>query len=213
MAYTYTEELNISHISSDKYEHYESARSNFFIFTLYEEDWKDKLLYPHVNPDTVGEDISKVSFDAGTIVKNLRLNVSKASVPNFTVGVKEYRRGNDVIKFAGVPEFKEGSLTIEDTVGTHVKDMLYAWQYLAYNPLNRKGGRMAKYKKRAVLSEYTQDYKEIRQWELEGCWVTGIEEGEFDREGGDDKRQLTVSLAYDRAIMTMSLDADGNPVI
>jgi hypothetical protein len=80
--------------------------------------------------------------------------------------------------------------------------MLYAWQYLAYNPITRKGGRMKDYKKTCTLIEYTQDYEQIRYWTLYGCFVTAIDEGEFDRES-DGKRQLTASISYDRAIMSV----------
>ena len=82
------------------------------------------------------------------------------------------------------------------------KNILYAWQYLAYNPNTRKGGRMKDYKKTCTLMEYTQDYELIRTWSLEGCFVTGIDEGDFDRES-DGKRQLTVAISYDRAIMDL----------
>jgi hypothetical protein len=132
----------------------------------------------------------------------LRLNVLKSSVPNFTIETHEYRRGNDVVKFAGVPTFKDGSITVDDVVGLRTKDMLYAWQYLAYNPITRKGGRMKDYKKTCTLIEYTQDYEQIRYWTLYGCFVTGIDEGEFDREN-DGKRQMTVAISYDRAIMSI----------
>ena len=59
---------------------------------------------------------------------------------------------------------------------------------------------MKDYKKSCTLIEYTQDLQKIRSWTLEGCWVKNIEEGEFDKEN-DDKRQMTISIRYDRAIM------------
>ena len=101
-----------------------------------------------------------------------------------------------------MPTFKDGSITVDDVVGLRTKDMLYAWQYLAYNPITRKGGRMKDYKKTCTLIEYTQDYEQIRYWTLYGCFVTGIDEGDFDRES-DGKRQMTVSISYDRAIMSI----------
>ena len=124
----------------------------------------------------------------------------KASVPNFKVETHSYRRGNDVIKFASTPTFEDGSITIDDVVGLHVKDILYSWLYLAYDPHTRKGGRMKDYKKTCTLLEYTQDYQLIRYWTLEGCFIKGIDEGDFDREN-DDVRQLTVSISFDRAMM------------
>lgn len=193
--------LNTLHIS-ENLAAYESARNSFFVFYV-DPSQLTNLYSPDFDPDS-GE--AKVEdgtrFDGQMASDALRLNVVKASVPNFTVGTHEYRRGNDVIKFAGVPEFSAGSITVDDVVGMRTKDMLYSWQYLAYNPITRKGGRMKDYKKTCTLIEYTQDYEQIRYWTLYGCFVTAIDEGDFDREN-DGRRQLSVAISYDRAVMSI----------
>lgn len=193
--------LNTMHIS-ENLAAYEAARNSFFVFYV-DPTQLTNLYSPDFDPDS-GE--AKVEdgtrFDGQMASDALRLNVVKSSVPNFTIEPLEYRRGNDVVKFAGVPTFKDGSITVDDVVGMRTKDMLYAWQYLAYNPITRKGGRMKDYKKTCTLIEYTQDYEQIRYWTLYGCFITSIDEGEFDRES-DGKRQLTVAISYDRAIMSI----------
>ena len=141
-------------------------------------------------------------YDGHKASEALRLNVTKASVPNFTVKTEEYRRGNDVVNFAGVPEFTDGSIVVDDVVGMDTKSILMAWQALAYNVYTRKGGRMKDYKKTCTLVEYTQDFEQIRSWTLYGCWINKISEGEFDKEN-DGKRQITAELQYDRAIMVL----------
>jgi hypothetical protein len=73
-----------------------------------------------------------------------------------------------------------------------------SWLYLAYNPNTRMGGRMKDYKKTAVLTEYTQDYEPIRNWNIEGIFITKISEGDFDREN-DGKRKLSAEFVFDRA--------------
>jgi hypothetical protein len=193
--------LNTLHIS-ENLAAYEAARNSFFVFYV-DPTQLTNLYSPDFDPDS-GE--AKVEdgtrFDGQMASDALRLNVVKSSVPNFTIEPLEYRRGNDVVKFAGVPTFKDGSITVDDVVGLRTKDMLYSWQYLAYNPITRKGGRMKDYKKTCTLIEYTQDYEQIRYWTLYGCFITGIDEGDFDRES-DGKRQITVSISYDRAIMSI----------
>ena len=57
---------------------------------------------------------------------------------------------------------------------------------------------MKDYKKVCVLKEYTQDYELVRTWTLEGCFITKLTEGDFDREN-DGKRKITVEISYDRA--------------
>jgi hypothetical protein len=199
MADIIDQSLNTTHITGNLNQ-YEAARSNFFVFQV-APDQLNNLVHPDFDT-SAGEPADSDKYNGQIVSDYLRLNVVKASVPNFKISnVITYRRGNDVVKMAGVPEFEDGSITVDDVVGLHVKDMLYSWLYLAYDPHTRKGGRMVDYKKTATLLEYTQDYKLIRYWILDGCFVTGIDEGEFDREGGDDKRQLTVAISFDRAMM------------
>lgn len=196
------QDMNTMHISQN-ISQYEAARSSFFVFSVKQEDLGN-LIHPELDPSTTTAESD--FYKAADVEQYLRLNVVKASVPSFTIDPKEYRRGNDVVKFAGVPTWSEGSITVDDVVGLHVKDMLYAWLYLAYNPISRAGGRMSEYKKECYLQEYTQDYQLIRTWTLEGCFITGITDNEFDREN-DDKRQLQVAISYDRAIMLPNHDA------
>ena len=189
--------LNTTHIANNLNQ-YEHARSSFFVFQV-APDQLTNLVHPDFDTSS-GEPGETDKYDGQLASDYLRLNVLKASVPNFTVETHTYRRGNDVIKSASTPTFKDGSITIDDVVGLHVKDILYSWLYLAYDPHTRKGGRMKDYKKTCTLLEYTQDYQLIRYWTLEGCFIKGIDEGDFDREN-DEVRQLTVSISFDRAMM------------
>lgn len=191
--------LNTTHISSNL-EAYEAARNSFFVFYV-DPNQLTNLYAPNFDPDSGEAKIEDGTlYDGQKASEALRLNVVKSSVPNFTITTMEYRRGNNVVKFAGVPTFKDGSIVVDDVVGLDTKSLLYAWQYLAYHPITRKGGRMKDYKKTCTLIEYTQDYEQIRRWTLEGCFITGIDEADFDREN-DGKRQMTVSISYDTAIM------------
>jgi hypothetical protein len=149
--------------------------------------------------DTADGEYDKLPALAADILK---LNVIKAPVPHFSLGVLEYKRGNETVKFAGTPTFESGSITVDDVVGLDTKSILMAWQALAYNVKTRKGGRMKDYKIDCQLTEYTQDFTVVRTWDLFGCWISKISEGEFDKEN-DGKRQLTATIEYDRAEMIL----------
>ena len=191
---TYDKSLTAVHISRDL-ANYEAARSSFFVLVVSD---LDNLVKPNVSSENP---------NANDYISNakevLRLNVTKASVPHFSIGTEEYRRGNEVVKFATVPTWDDGSLTVDDVVGLDTKSILMAWLYKAYNPHTRKGGRMIDYKKKAQLIEYTQDYEQIRVWNIEGMFITKIQEDEFDRESTDGRRKLTVSFVFDRATMDL----------
>ena len=150
---TYDNSLNAVHISNNL-ANYEAARSAFFILVVSD---LDNLVSPDVSSEnpTINDYISNAR-------EVLKLNVTKSSVPHFSIGTEQYRRGNEVVKFATTPTWDGGTIEVDDVVGLDTKSILMAWLYKAYNPHTRKGGRMIEYKKKAQLIEYTQDYEQIR---------------------------------------------------
>lgn len=130
----------------------------------------------------------------------LRISVVESSVPTFTQQVIEIRRGNSIMKAAGLPTFNEGSLVLNDYIGADGKSALMAWQNLSYNVRTEKVGKMSAYKKDCYLIEYTPDYTPVRTWLLKGCWISGLQMPNFSAESGD-KRQITATVQYDAAFM------------
>ena len=173
---------------------YEPARSNTFRFVVTDIDNIKRVGYS-------AEDNSAAAKIANA-QEMLEFSVAKASIPHFTQTAIVIRRGNSVMKAAGLPEFGEGSLTINDFIGADGKSVLMAWQNLSYNVDTQMIGYMSDYKKNCWLIEYDPNYKIVRQWILYGCWVKGITEQEFDMEGGE-KRQITAQIEYDYAKMQM----------
>lgn len=187
--------LSAQHISTNL-ANYEAARTGFFSLIV---DDIDNIVSAAFSGDPRE---AAASDKIARAQETLKLNVVKAPVPHFSLATLEYRRGNDQVKFAGVPTFDAGDITVDDVVGMDTKSILMAWQALAYNVYTRKGGRMKDYKKNATLIEYTQDFEQIRSWTLYGCWVSKISEGEFDKEN-DGKRQIQATIEYDRAEMNL----------
>ena len=186
----------ISASISENLSSYEAARSGFFILVV---DGLDDLLKPNYRGEAENaEDSDRIKKAQET----LKLSVTKCPVPHFEIAANEYRRGNDVVKFAGVPTWNGGTITVADYVGLDTKSLLMSWLYKAYNPHTRKGGRMKDYKKTATLCEYTQDYELIRTWTIEGMFITKITEDDFDKEN-DGPRKLNVEFVFDRATVDL----------
>ena len=197
MANNYDKALTAQHIASNL-QNYEAARTGFFTLIVDDIDGIVKATYKG-EPSEAG-DRDRI-LNAQEVLK---LNIVKTSfVPHYSLETLQYRRGNEVINFAGVPTWNTGgTITIDDVVGLDTKSILMAWLNLAYNTNTRKGGRMKDYKKNCTLIEYTQDYEPIRSWTLYGCFITEIGEEGFDKEN-DGKRQLDATLQYDRAEMNL----------
>lgn len=144
--------------------------------------------------------------DENAFIKNaqetLRFSVVSAPIPTFNQSVIEVKRGNSIMKAAGVPTFKEGSVVVNDFIGADTKSALMAWQQLSYNVKTERVGAMADYKKTCYLQEYTPDYKLVRTWKMVGCWVSDISEGDFNMES-NGKKTITATIQYDKAFMEM----------
>jgi hypothetical protein len=143
---------------------------------------------------------AKAEMSADSI---LELTVTKASVPHFTQSAIQVKRGNNTMKFAGVPEFSSGSLAVVDYIGSGVKEVLMAWQAKSYDVRTEKVGLAKDYKIPAFLVEYTPDYTVVRTWKLEGCWISGLSEGEYNWES-NDKQLINVTIEYDKAYIDTS---------
>lgn len=205
-----TNKLGTYHITSD-IQNYESARSNFFKLII---DDLDDLVYPqfsYTGENAENEYVTKRGRKSGQDV--IKLSVNRASVPHFQLGIIEVKRGNSVVKFTDTPTWNEGQIELQDFVGLETKNVLMAWQALAYDVNSDTQGRAGDwtdadgvfhkgYKRRCILVEYTPDFQQLRYWELIGCWINNISESNFDvAETG--ARTISVSLQYDRAIMHM----------
>lgn len=184
-------EFGTLHISTNQAA-YEIARSNNFEFII---TGVEDLLNAGVAADAAAAG----DRTPATANDTVRLSVVRAFVPNFAQEEIMIQRGNAKIYAAGVPTFEAGNLVVNDFIGLNTKSVLLAWQRLCYDITTERVGRMADYKKTCTLIEYTPDYQEVRKWRLEGCWVKGITENEFNMEDAS-KRQITANIRFDRAV-------------
>ena len=167
-------------------QYYEPQRSNTFKFYI-AEGLKGLLDGWGVSTDTSEE-------------QALELAVKASSVPHFSIEKITITRGNNQMHFAGKPTFSDGSLKVHDYIGAHTKEILMAWQRQAYNVETEKVGLAKDYKRTAYLLEYTPTFQLVRTWVLEGCWVSGISEGEYDHDSAD-ARVMDVTFVYDKAYL------------
>ena len=95
-------ELNSRHISTNL-ANYEAARNAFFTLNVdFRIPGTDTINL--LKPDYTGDPAAAEETDYITGAdEGLRLNVTKAPVPHFSLGTEEFRRVNDVVKFATVP--------------------------------------------------------------------------------------------------------------
>jgi hypothetical protein len=147
---------------------------------------------------------SLVSADQGVSMPSnssdcISLSVATFKAPSVSINPIEIPYGNNRIKYAGKPEFEDSDLVVNDYIGLSVERIVMAWSALVYNSKSQAIGRASKYKKTAYLIEFAPDGTQARQWQLNGCWPSKVELGEYNQEGGA-VRQITATITYDYAI-------------
>ena len=174
---------------TDNPKYYEIQRSNNFVF--------------YVSGLSKAFNIANNKYAQDNADDVIKISVNRATVPHFTQSAIQVKRGNNAMKFAGVPEFGSGSIDLNDYIGAGTKDVLLAWQNKSYDVRTEKVGLASDYKKDAYLLEYTPDYQLVRTWKLMGCWISGLSEGEYSHDSAD-KHIISATIEYDKAWIDIS---------
>ena len=174
---------------TDNPKYYEIQRSNNFVF--------------YVSGLSKAFNIANNKYAQDNADDVIKISVNRATVPHFTQSAIQVKRGNNTMKFAGVPEFGSGSVDLNDYNGAGTKDVLLAWQNKSYDVRTEKVGLASDYKKDAYLLEYTPDYQLVRTWKLMGCWISGLSEGEYSHDSAD-KHTISATIEYDKAWIDIS---------
>ena len=174
---------------TDNPKYYEIQRSNNFVF--------------YVSGLSKAFNIANNKYAQDNADDVIKISVNRATVPHFTQSTIQVKRGNNTMKFAGVPEFGSGSIDLNDYIGAGTKDVLLAWQNKSYDVRTEKVGLASDYKKDAYLLEYTPDYQLVRTWKLMGCWISGLSEGEYSHDSAD-KHIISATIEYDKAWIDIS---------
>lgn len=137
--------------------------------------------------------------------EEIMLTLKSCGTPQFSQGEITVNRGNSVIKFAGKPTFADISFSAYDYIGSHIKDILLAWQQLSYNSKYDYVGNARSYKKNCQLLQLTPDGTLVRYWDIKGAWLKDVKPGDFDCTS-DDAQTVDATLVYDWAELRMPDD-------
>lgn len=162
-------------------------------------DFEFVLNFVDFNGNPINLSANGLTWSSEQAQEILRLAVVQCNIPHYSIEPIVERRGNTVQKFAGLPTFNNGQITVRDWIGANTKDILQAWQKLAVNMDTGKTGLMSDYKFTGHLLEYTPDRQLIRTWKLYGVWVSSIEEEPYNHENEGGARAITATLEYDHA--------------
>lgn len=175
--------------------HYEIQRSNNFMFYV-------NLEAGFLSDSRLAE-INQYANNPVNTSDIIRISVDSSFVPHFKNSTIELKRGNNTMKFAGVPTFDAGTIKFTDFIGAGTKDILMAWQRKVYDVATEKVGLASDYKHDAFLVELTPDNQTVRTWKLCGCWISALSEDDYNYES-NDRHTITCSIEYDKAFVDTS---------
>lgn len=175
---------------------YEVQRNNNFMFYV-------NFEAGFISKDTQLNELNSYAANVANTSDVIRISVDSSFVPHFSTSPIELKRGNNTMKFAGVPTFKSGQIKFTDFIGAGTKDILMAWQRKVYDVNTEKVGLASDYKHDAFLVELTPDYQTVRTWKLCGCWISELSEDDYSHDD-NGRHTITCSIEYDKAFVDTS---------
>ena len=132
--------------------------------------------------------------------KHIRLSCTEAKIPELSVASVDLRHGNEKIKVAGSPDFKDISIKVYDTIGMDMVGLLQEWFHRIFNPVTHTMGLVTTYKTSARLYLYSPDATVIRKWEVFGVFPTNLSFGELSYDNSGSVITISIDLAVDKAL-------------
>ena len=128
----------------------------------------------------------------------IRLCCTQAGIPAIRINPTALRHGNEYINVAGSPTYENTRISVYDTIGLNMADLLQKWFWRVFNPDTHHMGLVASYKCSANLFLYSPDCSVIRKWELYGVFPTNLTFGELSAEQQGTPMSIQMELAVDK---------------
>ena len=142
--------------------------------------------------------------NASTYLEHIRLCCTQASIPNIRINPTALRHGNEYVNVAGSPTYENTRISVYDTIGSNMANLLQEWFYRVFNPNTHHMGLVASYKCTASLFLYSPDSSVVREWKLYGVFPTSLTFGELSAEQQGTPMSIQMELAVDRSVLQPS---------
>ena len=168
-----------SHFADDA--NFEVQRSNHF---------EIQIDLDAIFPDNAGRQYAKY----------IRLCCTSAPIPRIQVNPQVLRHGNEYVNVAGSPTFNNITISVYDTIGADMADILQKWFWKVFNPNTHTMGLVTSYKTTATIFQYSPDASVIRAWTVYGVFPTSLDFGNYSNDGQGQPVTVSMELAVDRSV-------------
>ena len=139
------------------------------------------------------------------LTDNLRLTCHKCGIPKLNIDQVDIHRMHTYYKLAGSKiNFDDISVTFYDFVDNAAATSVEAWWATIFNINTSLMGFASAYKQNVTLLMYGPDHSVVESWVLVGAWPKKYDRKDLDWSDGKGTQEITLTLAYDEAQVTLS---------
>ena len=154
----------------------------------------DKIFYRNFEPKLANRFIMEIDGIQSYIIKT-------AQRPTVTSEVVELDHINVKRKIKGKTTWDDIEITLYDPITPSGAQQVMDWIRLSHESITGRDGYAAFYKKRIKFWALGPVGDKVEEWTLEGAFITQANFGEMDWSNTTDPVSITLTLAYDYAIL------------
>jgi hypothetical protein len=154
----------------------------------------DKIFYRNFEPKLANRFIMEINGIESYIIKT-------AQRPTVTSEVVELDHINVKRKIKGKTQWDDIEITLYDPITPSGAQQVMDWVRLSHESLTGRDGYAAFYKKDIKFWSLGPVGDKVEEWTLKGAFIIQANFGEMDWSNATDPVSITLSLAYDYAIL------------
>jgi len=154
----------------------------------------DKIFYRNFEPKLANRFIMEINGIESYIIKTMQR-------PTLTSEVVELDHINVKRKIKGKTNWDDIEITLYDPITPSGAQQVMDWVRLSHESLTGRDGYAAFYKKDIKFWSLGPVGDKVEEWTLKGAFIISANFGEMDWSNSTDPVSITLSLAYDYAVL------------
>jgi len=127
--------------------------------------------------------------------------IKKAARPSVKFGTITLDHINTKRKIQGAATWEDMDIVLYDPIVPSAAQAAMEWVRLGYESVTGRAGYADLYKKDLTIQILGPIGDKVEEWEIKGAMITAVTGGDLDWANGDSVMELSISLAYDFAIL------------
>lgn len=143
------------------------------------------------------------NFGTNNFLRELTANVQSVDRPKIAYNPIEVHSYNSIAYLAGKHAWETINLEVRDDITNAVTTAVHSQVQKQLNHLEQIGpvaGTNYKFSMQIHTLDGTTA-EELESWQLDGCFLTNVDEGQYNYESGTDFMKIVMTIRYDNATL------------